>query len=88
MMAQAASTLAHIPILATMLSYLPEEPVLAIALATSTSSLIRLISIIVLGLLYKDVRESWVTPSLWPMEGTDFIKMKLPSMVMYCAQTW
>ena len=64
MIAQASGTLCHIPVLFQIMHYLPNNPVLAIALTNSTSSLFKLVVIVLIGRFHDDIRNS-IVPFSW-----------------------
>ena len=59
MVAQAAGTLVHVPLLYLLLSLVPSDPILAIGVATSVSSLIKFLMIFSLGMLKSEVRDAF-----------------------------
>lgn len=59
MIAQAAGTLVHVPLLYLLLSLAPSDPILAIGVATSVSSLIKFIMIFSLGMLKSEIRAAF-----------------------------
>ena len=59
MIAQAAGTLIHVPLLYLLLSSIPTDPILAIGVATSISSLIKFLVIFGLGMLKSEIRAAF-----------------------------
>ena len=62
MLAQIIGTLLHLPILLFMVKVCPEDPVTAIGLATTFSSFVKLVAVLLLGLCSKEVRQA----TIWP----------------------
>ena len=91
MVAQVTGTLIHIPIMMQAVDRYPDDTVVAIGIATSISSFVKLAIVLGLGLCYKDIRDSWVRPG-WGSYNTngqaDFFNIGLPSMIMFCAEGW
>ena len=62
MTAQVVATALHVPIILYTLTHFTDKPILAIGVATSISSLIKVVMIISLGCFVKDVRDSYISP--------------------------
>ena len=93
MLAQAAGTICHIPFLLKLIELLPDNPVLAIALATSASSLFKLIVISFIGLLHEDVRKSKTPFFTWKTfraadSSSGFSKIEIPNLIMFITEGW
>ena len=93
MLAQAAGTVCHLPILLNLIRLLPDNPVLAVALATSTSSLLKLTVISFLGLLHEDVRNSKTPFFTWKTfkaadSSSGIYRIELPNLIMFITEGW
>ena len=99
MTAQILATALHVPIVLSALKHYQDEPVWAIGLATSISSLIKLIMVFTFGAFSEKVRDSYI--SLWWTffsrpngqntrndSDMEFFSITLPSMLMFCAEGW
>ena len=91
MIAQAACTLSHIPILLNIMRLLPNNPVLAIALATSTSSLFKLTVVSLVSRFHDDVRNSLMPFFTWKTLGgadspSDIYSIGLPNLIMWISE--
>ena len=81
------------PIILSALKHYQDEPILAIGLATSISSLIKVVMVITFGAFSKEIRDSYISPfatffSNSNDSDTDFISITLPSMLMFCSEGW
>ena len=86
-------TAIHVPLTKGCLDYLPDtHAVEAIGMATSISSLIKLVLIVGIGQCHSDVRLTWTKPSVADAiktdSASDFYQIGLPSMIMFCAEGW
>lgn len=94
MFAQVSGTVCHVPLLLNLMRLLPNEPVVAIAIATSASSLLKLTVVAMLGRCHDDVRDSLIPFFTWKTFCTrseapsDFLEIGLPNLVMWCAEGW
>ena len=95
MIAQACGTVMHVPILLAMLGLMRDNPICAIGLATSMSSLLKFIMVFGLGMLSSDIRSSFFISfqAYWrgrneSTEQANFWRIGIPSMIMFCAEGW
>ena len=99
MLAQALGSTLHVPILLALVKHFPDDLIMALGVATSISSFVKLVAVLLTGLLSKDIRASWVSPlETWRsgLQSTgymgqckgDFCQIQLPSMIMFCAEGW
>ena len=94
MIAQTIGTVIHVPILKIMLDTFPANPITSIGIATSVSSLLKLIVILTIGFAYSDVRKAYISPcrnffsSPTSNSTSSFMSIGFPSMVMFCAEGW
>ena len=78
-----------------MLGLMRDNPICAIGLATSMSSLLKFIMVFGLGMLSSDIRSSFFISfqAYWrgrneSTEQANFWRIGIPSMVMFCAEGW
>ena len=94
MIAQATGTLLHIPILMAMMEAFSDSPITGIGVATTLSSFIKLIMVLILGFCESDVRKSYISPlsnffaSPTQEVPSSFMTIGFPSLVMFCAENW
>ena len=95
MIAQALSTLLHMPILYGMLNIMSTDPIFAVGLSTSISSMLKFLMVFGLGMLSSEIRASFFISfsTYWwgrndEAQKANFWKIDMPSMIMFLAEGW
>jgi len=84
----------HVPLMLELTTHMPSDPVLAIAIATSISSAIKTMTLVLVSQSHEDVRNSRVPFFRWKTftgsedDPSDIYNIGLPSLIMFCTEGW